>query len=77
VASRRADPRGTGFRAMRHEENATFLEQAVQEISRSLGEAVVDELDEEISNPKEDIEAAGIHQESLVQIRDLLEDQAA
>jgi hypothetical protein len=52
VASRRDDPQGTRFRAMSHEEQATFLEQAVQEISRHLGGAVAYELDEEISDPK-------------------------
>jgi hypothetical protein len=34
VASRKVDPQGTRFRAMSYEEHATFLEQAVQEISR-------------------------------------------
>jgi hypothetical protein len=51
VASRRVDPRGTRFRAMSHEEQATFLEQAVQEISQHPGGAVAYELDEEISDP--------------------------
>ena len=62
---------------MSHEEQKTFLEQAVQEISRCPGEGVSHELDEEISDPEEDIEATGIHQESLVQIRYLPEYQAA
>jgi hypothetical protein len=46
VVSRRVDPRGTRFRAMRHEEKATFMEQVVQEISRCPGEAVAHDLDE-------------------------------
>jgi hypothetical protein len=70
VASTEADPRGTKFRDMSYEEQATFLEQAVQEISRHLEEAVAYELDEGIIDLKEDIEAMGTHQESPVQIRE-------
>jgi len=52
------------------------MEQAVQEIIQHPGGAVAYELDEEISDLEEDIEATRTHQESLVQIRDLPEDQA-
>jgi hypothetical protein len=50
VESRKVDPRGIEFRAMSHEEQATFLEQEVQEIIRHLGGAIAYELDEEISD---------------------------
>jgi hypothetical protein len=77
MVSKKDDPRGTRFRSMSHEEQETFMEQAVQEISRHPRGAVAYELDEEIIDPKEDIEIVGTHQESSVQIRDLPEDQAA
>ena len=62
---------------MSHEEQETFMEQVAQEISRHLGGVVAYELDEETSDPEEDIEAAGNHQESPRQIRDISEDQAS
>jgi len=77
VASKRVDPRGTKFRAMSHEEQATFLEQEVQEINRRPGGEIAYELDEEISDPEENIEAMRIHQEYLVQIKDIPKYQAA
>jgi hypothetical protein len=77
MASRKVDPQGTRFRAMSYEEQATFLEQVVQEINRHLQGVVAYELDEGISDPKENIEAPETHQESPVQIMDLLEYQAA
>jgi hypothetical protein len=75
VVARKVDPRGTRFKAMNYEEQATYLEQAVQEIGRHPAGAVAYELEEGISDPQEDIEAAGAHQESPTQIRDLPEDQ--
>jgi hypothetical protein len=38
---------------MSHEEQATFIEQVVQEISRRQGESLPHEMAEEIRNPSE------------------------
>jgi hypothetical protein len=54
----RVDPRGTKFKAMSWEEQATYLEQAAQEILRTQEGAVASESGEEIGDPQEDIEAA-------------------
>jgi hypothetical protein len=75
VVAKKVDPRGTMFKAMNYEEKAMYLEQAVQEIGRHPAGAVAYELEEGISDPQEDIEAVGAHQESPTQIRDLPEDQ--
>jgi hypothetical protein len=75
VAARKADPRGTKFRAMSYEEQATFLEQAIQGVGRRSEAVVAYELEEETNDPQEDIEIAKAHQGSLVQIRDFPKDQ--
>jgi hypothetical protein len=62
VVARKVDPQGTRFKYMSYEEQATYLEQAVQEIGRHLAGSVAYELEEGISDPQEDIEAAGSHQ---------------
>jgi hypothetical protein len=59
------------------EEQETSLEHTTQEILRAQEGTVASKLDEGIGDPKEGIEAVTVYQESLVQIRDLPEDQDA
>jgi hypothetical protein len=75
VASRKVDPRGTGFRAMSYEQHATFLEKTVREIGMTHQGATSYELDEGISDPQGDIEVAGVNRESPIHIRDSPEGQ--
>jgi hypothetical protein len=77
VAARKANPRGTRFIALSYEEQATLLEKAIQGVGQHPEATIAYELEEEITNPQEDIEVIEAHQGSSVQIRVFLEDQTA
>jgi hypothetical protein len=67
----------TRFKAMSLEEQATSLEQTTQEILRAQDKIVASEPSEGRGDLQEEFEVDTVHQESLVQIKDLHEDQAA
>jgi hypothetical protein len=67
----------TRFKAMSLEEQVTSLEQTTQEILKAREGTVASEPGEGIGDAQEGIEAATVYQKSLVQIRDLPEDQVA
>jgi hypothetical protein len=75
VVARKVDPRGTRFRALSYEEQATLLEQAIQRVGRHPEETIAYELEEETNNPQEDIEVTKTHQGSPIQIKVFPEDQ--